>query len=351
MARLGFSAPVAAALLLVTACGTITGLNDLETDPELNGSGGASGSAGNGGAAGSGGTGAFGGTAGTGGSGGDFQWEVPVGCDEVYPVDDVGMVLLIARGMSSVVRTNLKNGLAENAPYWSTFGIALDILPDASTQSCQAPLGSGHPVLPFTVSYADPFLTDIDTFFQTLGSSAGQCDAPEQSLRYAIQAFQQHPEYLAKGAIIVSDAQEIGCDLSWGQTQAIASNAIKGPPYMKTYVFSFSDLQDYSAVLSDVGGTLPINGPSADFDQMLALAAQELNDCTLHFDHTSQAELAWDGRRVLYTPTLDQCAFNFDEGYYPVGDGLISLCPFTCNSYVQARRNLDKRAVVAYCPG
>lgn len=358
MARLAFVAPLACCGLLFAACGTITGLNDLEADPDFDGkgaSGGASGNggtAGNGGASGSGGSGASGGTsvAGTGGTGGDFNWEVPEGCEEVYPVEEVGMILIIARGMSSVVRTNLKNALLENAPNWNTIPVGLDIMPNASSPSCGAPLGSGHPLMPLTLRYAASFPEDVEQFFQSLSAASGQCDAPEQSLRYAVQTFQQHPEYDAKAAIVISDAQELGCDLSWNQTQSVARNAIAGPPYMKTYAFTFSDLQDYSAVLSDTGGTLPINGPSADFDEMLSFTAQELSECTLHFDHTTQAELAWEGRRVLYRSSLEQCAFNFDEGYYPVGNGLISLCPFTCNGYIQARRNLDPKAVIAYCP-
>ena len=70
MAGLRYLGPVISCAVVVAACGTITGLNDLETDPNFKSNGGTAGSAGNAGSAGSGGTGATGGTGGTGAAGG-----------------------------------------------------------------------------------------------------------------------------------------------------------------------------------------------------------------------------------------------------------------------------------------
>ena len=165
-------------------------------------------------------------------------------------------------------------------------------------------------------------------------------------------AARRHARDLDKwdGDIVVTDAQEEGCDFSWGTSQATASDMLGSSPYARTYVTAFSDLVDHTHVLIEVGGALPLQGVSADFPDMLEHAVRELHECTLRFDHTTQAELAMNGRRVMYTPSLDQCAFNQDEGYYPAGDGVINLCPFTCNTLVQDRRAEDVHAVIALCP-
>lgn len=341
---------VGSLVLLGAACGTLTGLDDLETDPNLGG-GGTAGSAGTGGNAGSGGSGgmASGGSAGSAGSGG-IQWEVPEGCDAVPLVEKVGVVLLVARGMSSVVRTNVKNGVLQERPFWSDTYAALDILPQENSQSCGDPLSTGHPIVALQRASDTSFLADTDQFFKALSAAPGKSDSPELSLRYARRTFEQHPELEARAAIVVTDAQEEGCDFSWGTSQATASDMLGSSPYARTYVTAFSDLVDHTHVLIEVGGALPLQGVSADFPDMLEHAARELHECTLRFDHTTQSELAMNGRRVMYTPSLDQCAFNQDEGYYPAGDGVINLCPFTCNTLVQDRRAEDVHAVIALCP-
>ncbi|MEZ4371303.1 MAG: hypothetical protein R3B07_10780 [Polyangiaceae bacterium] len=352
MARLRYLGPVICCALVVAACGTITGLNDLETDPNLKSNGGTAGTAGN---AGSGGTGATGGTGGTGAAGGTggtggIVWEVPDGCEEVPSVDNIAVVLMVSRGMSSVVRTNVKNALLKENPPWLNGRFALDILPQANSQSCGAALDADHPLVGPKLVSDSSFRTDVEQFFQALSAAPGQSDSPEQSLRYARRTFEQHPEYEAKAAILVTDTQDEGCDFSWSAAHATASNMSSSPPYARTYVTAFSNLIDYTAVLIDTGATLPLQGISADFPDMLGLAYQELHDCTLRFDHTSQAELAMNGRRVLFTPNVSQCVFNQDDGYYPAGDGIINLCPFTCNKLVQDRRGQIPQAVIAYCP-
>ncbi len=359
-ARCRVVAPLAALVLLGSACGTITGLNDLEADPTFAGKGESGGAAGNGGSAGAAGNGGSAGSAGNAGTGGmsgggsggtgGIMWEVPEGCDAVPSVENVSMVLMVARGMSSVVRTNVKNAVLEESAPWTKAQIALDILPQENTQSCGDALGSGHPIVGPALASSGSFRTDAAQFFQTLSAAPGKSDSPELSLRYAQRTFEQHPEYEAKAAILITDEQEEGCDFSWAETQATANFMIRNPPFARTYATAFSNLIDYTAVLVELGGTLPLQGVSADISDMLGLIYQELHDCTLHFDHTTQAELAMNGRRVLFTPNMDQCAFNQDDGYYAAGDGLINLCPFTCNKLVQDRRAEDPKAVIAYCP-
>lgn len=310
-------------LLCGTACGSLTGLNDLEADPSFEGVG-ASGS---------------GGSAGSGGA----------TCVELDEVDKVGVMVLVEGGMASGTREALKTAVLATNPGLSELYVGWDFFPEPGPPTCGEALIGERPVMPPNRQSDVNFPGDVEAFFNILGFAPEGPDAPEQGLRYSAREFQRTPSFEASAALVITQAQVFGCDDDWTQSAQTARNVLAMAPFSRTYVMDIDGTSSHTENLATAGATLPFDGlPASELALALELIHDELKECTFYVADAPQPRLWFDGDEIPRTDP-EICASNGSDGFYQLGQGKVGLCPVTCLELLNKKLLNDPEAVVRNC--
>lgn len=309
-------------VLFATACGSLTGLNDLEADPDFEASGGTSG-AGGGGAS---------------------------GCVEVDEVDKVGVMVLVEGDMDLATRNAMESAILQANPALTELYIGWEFYPEPGAPTCGAALITERPVIPPSRHSDQQFPFDVEAFFDVLEFVPDAPGPPEQGLRYSAREFQRTPSFEASAALVVTQQQAFGCDADWDQSAETARDLLSVAPFTRTYVMDIDGTSTHTLNLASAGGTLPFDGFLAeDLPLVLSLIHDELKECTFDVPDSPAPRLFFDGDELPRT-LPETCAASGDDGFYPLGKDRVGLCPVTCLELLDKKLVDDPEAVVKNCP-
>lgn len=311
-------------ILSASACGSITGLNDLEADPDFEASGG---------------------TGGSGGSGGSGAGS----CVEVDEVDKVGVMVLVEGGMDLSTRNAMESAILESNPALTELYIGWEFFPEPGPPTCGAALITERPVMPPNRHSDQQFPFDVDAFFDILDFAADGAGPPEQGLRYSAREFQRTPSFEATAALVVTKEQAFGCDADWTQSAETARDLLAAAPFSRTYLMDIDGTSSHTLNLASAGGTLPFDTfLPQDLPLVLSSIHDELKECTFNVPDSPPPRLYFDGDELQRTLPED-CAASGADGYYPLGKNRVGLCPVTCLELLDKKLAEDPEATVKNC--